>query len=215
MSGLPPPIVALTPGTLGGNAEGPGAAIEELRARIAAALAGGLRGVLLREPALHDRDFLALARELRAALGPKRWLGVHDRVHLALVAHADAVHVGFRSLPVDALREWCGDRLVIGSSTHAGDDPALSSGADYLFHGPVRDTPSKHGLVAPIGIEGLARAVRASALPVLGLGGLRPEDAPRVRATGAAGMAVLAGILPDPDPAQAARAYLTAWEAAR
>jgi len=168
-------------------------------------------GVLLREPGLGDRATLALARELAALLEPVGgWLGVHDRAHLAAAVGAAAVHLGFRSLPVAAAREVVGEKVALGISTHAGDGPALWEGADYRFFGPVFETPSKHGLLVPTGIEGLEEACSDSELPVWALGGLAPEHARAVRAAGAAGCASLGGILAQPDPARAVETWLEA-----
>lgn len=214
---LPAALIALTPGDL---APGDARARAELVQRVRAAAAAGLAAVLLREPELPDGELLGLARELRAALDGERpgaWLGVHDRAHVALAAGAGGVHLGFRSpRPADLgpLLERAGGglaALAIGLSTHASDDPAEWAPCDYLFHGPVRATPSKRGLLEPTGPEGLARAVaRAGERPVWGIGGLEPADVPAVIAAGARGLAVLRGVLGAPDPGAAARAYLEA-----
>jgi thiamine-phosphate diphosphorylase len=204
---LPPRLVALTPGDL------LQAAVPRLLAALERATAGGLCGLLLREPAWSDRALLELARGLRAMLPPPGWLAVHDRPHVALAAGADAVHLGFRSLPPSAVRELVGRRLALGRSTHAGDAETWWRGADYLFHGPVNATPSKAGWQEPIGLPGLQRACAGSALPVLAIGGLRPQDARGALAAGAHGLAVRAGILAAVDPGAACALYLREIEA--
>jgi thiamine-phosphate pyrophosphorylase len=199
---LPPPLVALTPGDL--SAETARTVLQP----IGAAVRAGLSGILLREPSLPDRVFLELAREIRALLGRERWLAIHDRVHLAAASGADGAHVGFRSLAPAEARAVVGESIAVGFSAHARDDPARWTGADYLFFGPVKDTPSKRGLEDATGFDGLAAAVRRSAQPVWAIGGLAPEDAAGCVAAGAAGIAVLSGILPSRDPGAAAAAYL-------
>ncbi len=211
MSRLPPSILALTPGTLDDRAA------DGFPSRVSSALDGGLEGLLLREPLLSDRRFLELARELRGLLGAERWLGVHDRAHIALVATADAVHVGFRSMAVDELRAWCERAehdLAIGLSTHAGDDPRGWADSDYVFHGPVRETAKAGRVAEPIGFEGLAAAVSSCDRPVWALGGLSPADVVQARECGVRGVAALSGILGRDDPGHAAREYLLAWEEA-
>ena len=226
---LPPSVLALSPGTLGP------AGVPEFVRRVERALDGGLEGLLVREAALPDSALLALL----SALGPSlrahdAWLGVHDAAHLAAIDGGDVagLHLGFRSLPLDAVRRIVPPGLALGLSTHASDDVASWSTADYLFHGPVRETPSKVGLLDPVGFEGLSRAVASAravgagadavvgvggigvwGIGVWGIGGLRPEDAASVRETGARGMAVLRGILGASDPARAATDYREAWEA--
>jgi thiamine-phosphate pyrophosphorylase len=203
---LPPRLLALTPGALRGS-EPHGALLQA----VADALTSGLRGVLLREPGLDERAFLALARELRRLLDGVEggWLGVHDRGHLALLAGADGLHLGFRSLAPERLPSAY-RALAVGLSAHAADATARWSGADYLFFGPVRATPSKEGRLAPTGFDGLAAAVERSASPVWALGGLAPEDAAAARAAGASGIATLSGILGARDPGAAARLYAEA-----
>ncbi len=206
-----PRLVALSPGTLA--ARDAAAFVERVRA----ALAAGLGAVLLREPALDDGPLLALARELRALADRSgAWLGVHDRVHVALAARADAAHLGFRSLRPAAARAVAGARCALGLSTHAGDDADAWRDADYLFHGPVRATASKRGVKEPIGFDGLAAGVaRAGARPVLAIGGMRPQDVRDALAAGAHGVAVLGGILAHAEPravAERAGAYVQALE---
>lgn len=203
-----PRLIALSPGTL--RADG----LERFARAVAAAVGAGLPALLVRERALPDRALFALLRELRRA-GPP-WLGCHDRVHLALAAGCDAVHLGFRSLAAADARRIAtrvGPPLAIGLSTHADDDPAAWDGASYLVHGPVRATPSKRGLREPIGTAGLERAVGRAAVPLLAIGGLGPDDVRPVLATGAHGLVVLRGILASEDPARATERYLRALAA--
>lgn len=207
---LPRRLLALTPGTLRD-----GATTSTLLRGLGQAFEAGLPAVLLREPELSDGALHALASEVveLAARFEDRWVGVHDRVHVALAAGADGAHLGFRSMtPVDA-RAVAGDALALGFSAHAHDDaPRDWEGADYLTFGPVRETPSKQGLLEPTGFERLEEAVRLADRPVFALGGLTPED---VRSTHAAGanLAALGGILGAGDPAGRTRAYLAALDA--
>jgi thiamine-phosphate pyrophosphorylase len=207
--GLPPALLALSPGTLRGSADArafAGAAV--------AALEAGLRGLLLREPLLSDRAFLELAEELAAARARHEgaWLGVHDRAHAALAVGADGLHLGFRSLAPARARELVGERCALGASAHAGDEPAHLAPADYLFLGPVNDTPSKRGWKEPLGFDGFAAERARLERPVWAIGGLLPEHVARLRAADAAGVAVLGGIFGHPRPAERARAYLDALE---
>ncbi len=173
----------------------------------------GLRGLLLREERLQDRPFLELLEEVLSwkAEVPDLWVGVHDRVHLALVAGADGVHLGFRSLDARRVRDLVGE-MTLGCSTHAGDDPRLGEICDYVFHGPVFDTPSKRGWKEPVGLEGLRQAVLDWDVPVLGIGGIDPGRARAVLDAGAAGVAALRGILGQDHPAREVQAYLAQLE---
>jgi thiamine-phosphate pyrophosphorylase len=203
----PPSLIALTPGDLDDAR-----ALQVVRVLEPCARAG-LRGVLLREPLLSDRVTLDLARELRR-LFADAWLGLHDRVHLAEECGADAVQLGFKSLAPAVARRVLAADVAIGFSAHAGDDDSAWIDCDHLLFGPVFDTPSKRGLQEPVGLDGLARATRRTKLPLWAIGGLQPAHAAGVLASGAAGMAVLGGIVRAPLPADACAQYLDALCAA-
>jgi thiamine-phosphate pyrophosphorylase len=207
MTPAPPPLVALTPGELEGAR-----AVEGLVDAARRAFSAGLPGLMLREPKLDDRNFTEVAGrlvELAHDFGG-RWLGVHDRVHVALATGADGVHLGFRSMTPGAVRELVGEGLTVGFSAHAGDDEQAFKGADYITFGPVRETPSKGGWLEPTGFEGLGEAAARTSVPVHALGGLRPEDVSLALNAGAAGVWVLSGILCAEDVGAATAAYLAA-----
>jgi thiamine-phosphate pyrophosphorylase len=194
---LPPRLVLISPGDLVEPR-----AVEGFR-RLARDLAeAGLAGLLLREPRLGDRALLELGLALRPCLP---WLGIHDRVHVGCAAGADAVHLGFRSLEPGAARLAAGDGPTaprLGLSTHAPDDPAAWAGVDYVFHGPIFETPSKQGLLEPIGRAGLERALaaRPDGVPLLALGGITAPEAAGLLAAGADGVAVIGAVLAATDP---------------
>ena len=199
--------MALSPGDMS-EAQAFGPFLE----RLDAAIAGGLRAILLREFELGDACLLRLARVLRQRLdndsAEPGWLGVHDRVHIAIASKADGVHLGHRSLSPQQVRALVKHTLVIGLSTHAHDRPSEWMHADYLFHGPVRTTPSKQGLLEAIGIAGLRRARLLTEKPLWALGGIRPSDVDAILKTGVNGIAVLSGILGQDNPASATESYL-------
>lgn len=193
---LPPRLVALTSGALAQASE---ARLEtEIRAlalRVATARAHGLRGVLVREPDLGDRATLELAIALRKALGDDGWVGLHDRVHLAAAAGADAVHVGFRSLSPREARALVPAHIAVGFSAHAGDALPARAESDYLVLGPVFDTPSKRGWKEPLGVEGFARELARDTRPTWALGGVDASNAEALLTRGAAGVAVARALL--------------------
>jgi len=200
-----PRLVALSPGGLA-----PGDLLGFL-ARVERALRAGLPGLLLREPALSDRETLRFGRALATLRSETRpWLALHDRAHLAAELDFDAVHLSFRSLPAAELRPWLDARIAVGLSTHAGDEPASWQGADYVFHGPLRATPAKPRPVEPVGLDGLARACARAACPVLALGGVTPADVPQLLVRGVHGVATLSGLLGAEDPERATQAWLEA-----
>ena len=119
-----------------------------LEEAVEACLAAGLKAVQLREKDLPARDFLSMAQKLRESTrrhGAK--LFVNDRADVALAVGADGVQRAGSSLPVSALRSISPPGVLIGASVHSVAEAlaAEPEGADFLFFGPVYDTPSKIG----------------------------------------------------------------------
>jgi thiamine-phosphate pyrophosphorylase len=106
-----------------------------------------------------------------------------------------------------------GPGQLVGVSTHSPAEAlaAAREGADYVVFGPVYDTPSKREYGRPQGLPALAEACRQTPVPVLAVGGVTPERVGELRAAGAAGVAVIRGLLEAEDPARATRAFLAAW----
>ena len=202
---LPPCWIALTPGVLeSGAGQGASAAvIDALAHAVQAAVSGGLRGVLLREPSLSDGCFLDLARVLRELLHAPEvggWLGVHDRLHLVEAAEADGGHVGGRSLPLHAGRRVLGSDRTLGVSTHASDTAGAGgespwSGADLALHAPVFAPISKSAKGGdPLGPSGLRSFVERCPLPVWALGGVTVERLADLTGSGAAGACTIGAL---------------------
>ena len=174
------------------------------------ALAGGVDAVQLRERDLSARALYDLALKLRAITRKAgAALIVNQRLDVALAAGADGVHLGWRSLRPADVRKLAGEKLLIGISCH--DEPQLRSAeeirASYAVLGPVFHTPSKEGLVQEIGLGPLKNMVSAAKIPVLAVGGITPENAAQVMATGVAGLAAISALIDPEDPAAVARAF--------
>jgi thiamine-phosphate pyrophosphorylase len=126
---------------------------------------------------------------------------VNDRADLALVAGADGVHVGQTDLPAAAIRRLSGETFVVGLSTHNSEqvDAACLEPVSYVAIGPVFATTSKVGATdQAVGIDGVRSAAGRAAVrsvPVVAIGGITLEAAPRVLAAGAASAAVISDLL--------------------
>src|SRR5690606_34301206 len=82
---------------------------------------------------------------------------------------------------------------------------AADRGADYLGIGPVFGTMTKNDAGAALGLDVFADRIRVGGLPVVGIGGIRAENASDVIAAGAHGVAVVSAVLAAADPEDAAR----------
>jgi thiamine-phosphate pyrophosphorylase len=164
---------------------------------VAKALKGGIQVVQLREKDLPVRALLGYAYDLRKLTRKYgALLMVNDRVDVALAAGADGVHLGYASMPVDAVRRITGEGFVIGVSTHSLTEAlnAQRSGADFISYGPVYETPSKVKYGKPVGIGSLKDVVREIAIPVYALGGIDAQNIPAVMETGVKGVAMISAI---------------------
>jgi len=178
---------------------------------VSACLAAGLPAVQVREKDLAVSDLAALCRRVRG-LRPAPFLIVNDRADVALAVGADGVQRTHASLSVEELRLIGDKRFRVGASVHSIDEAvaAAGQGADWIFFGPVYDTPSKRAYGAPQGLETLERVAAAVDVPVIAIGGITPDRVSAVRRAGASGVAVISAILSADDPATATRDFLDA-----
>lgn len=170
-----------------------------------AAILGGADAVQLRAPELSDEDLLKLATELAGACRAAGVLFVvNDRVDVAVASGAGGAHVGQGDRLEDA-RERLGSGRALGISVGTEDQAraAEAAGADYLGV-TVWPTPTKPEAV-PIGLDGLRAVVRATSLPVVGIGSIDASNAGQVLAAGAVGVAVVSAVGASPDPVAATR----------
>jgi thiamine-phosphate pyrophosphorylase len=189
--------------------------LEEL---LAAALAGGVDMVQLRDKAASD-DELARAgaafRRLCDEHGALFWL--NDRPDLVAACGADGVHVGQEDMPVAEARRVAGPDVLVGLSTHSPEqlDAALAAGeADELSVGPVWETPTKEGRSAA-GLDYVRYAARvAGDRPWFAIGGIELGNVREVVAAGASRIVVVRAVQDAEDPRATATALRAALEEA-
>lgn len=172
-------------------------------ARVAAE--NGATVVQLRAPGWKKRQWLDMARELKAVLDP---LGVpliiNDHVDVALAVDAAGVHVGQADLPVAETRRLIGSDKILGLSiSNSAELAAVPEGVDYLGIGPVYPTGTKLDAAAATGLPLFAELVAATCLPVVAIGGINATNCVPLFAAGAKGVAVVSAICGQDDPARA------------
>ena len=111
---------------------------------------------------------------------------VNDYVELAMLVDADGVHLGQDDLPVAAVRERVGSK-IIGLSTHSPDQAraALAAGADYIGVGPLFATRTKEDVCDAVGLEYLGYVLGEIPLPAVAIGGIKLHNIDQVIARGA------------------------------
>lgn len=187
-----------------------GQARRPLPAIVAAALDAGCRWVSLREKDLPEDEQIILARRfLPMARAAGARLLLHGEASLAKLAGSDGVHLP-AGADAAAARALLGAQKLVGVSIHTvteavAVDPAC---VDYALAGPAFETPSKPGYGPEIGRKGLADIARAAPVPVLAIGGINAARIGEVIAAGAAGVAVMGGVMRAADPAQEVRGLI-------
>jgi len=187
----------------------------DLIAVVGECLAAGLPAVQVREKDLPAADVARLCRALRPLTAARgALLIVNDRADIALAVGADGVQRTSASLSVEDMRAAVDKRARIGASVHSLDEAmaAATAGAEWLFFGPVYDTPSKRRYGPPQGLAALERVASAVAVPVIAIGGVTPERVKEVRAAGARGVAAISAILSAASPADQTKRFLEALD---
>jgi thiamine-phosphate pyrophosphorylase len=191
-------------------------AAEPLSAVIAGAISGGARWISIREKDLPAEDRRALFKPLLPlAMMTRTRLMVHDDLETAAALGLAGLHLPAGSDPGPA-RTRLGPGALIGVSAHdtASAWEAARLGADYVTLSPIFLTDSKPGYGRTLGLDALAAACRVLPCPVLALGGIDAETLGPCLAAGAAGAAVMGGIMRAQDPAAACRDLVAAWKTA-
>ena len=183
----------------------------DLLAVIEQALLGGVRAIQLREKDLSGKELFSLAEKIKTLCARHgASLFINDRIDIALAVDAEGVQLGSGSMPIDAARQLVGDTKLIGASTHSAEEAlaAERAGADFVLFGPVYFTPSKAAYGNPQGLERLQEAVEKISLPVYAIGGVKAENVPAIKKTGARGAALISAVMSAEEPAAAMKELL-------
>lgn len=174
----------------------------------------GVRIVQLR---LKDADEKEARRQIRESLRFARTsdfqLIVNDYWQLAIEEGAGFVHLGQEDLAAADLKSLKRHGLRLGISTHdeAELETALAAEPDYIALGPVYETKLKVMKWAPQGLQRVgAWKKRIGSVPLVAIGGITPDLADGVIATGANSIAVITDFFTHPDPESRIRTWV-AW----
>ena len=185
---------------------------------IAAALRGGARWFLLREPDLPAAARLSVATSLAALCAPYgARLSVSADLAAAAAVQTTGIHLPQRMAQTEtvaAARTQLGLDALIGVSTHSRAEAmaAQNAGADYVTLSPVFLTDSKPGYGPALGPDGFRSMTADLDIPAVALGGIAAETISSVRSAGAAGVAVMGGVMRAVDPETSVSGLISAWE---
>lgn len=170
-----------------------GRAVEDI---VALAVRGGVTMVQLR----NKIDPLDVVEEqARAVQDVLKGTGVpfilNDHVELAAKINADGVHIGQEDMGALHARAMIGDNKILGLTAFSrahydGVDPRI---IDYVGTGPFFATQTKPDKPV-LGAEGFAEIIKYAPVPVVGIGGITPENAGQVIRCGARGVAMMRSV---------------------
>jgi len=160
-----------------------------------AVFAGGCRWLSLREKDLDASSREALLRRL-VTIGRRfgATVMVHDDIAAAIAAGAAGVHLPSGVSPALARRRL-GPRVLIGCSTHDAAELAAAAGADYATLSPIFPSASKPSYGPALGTACFAGTAAAARLPIIALGGIDASNIAQCIDSGAAGVAVMGGVM--------------------
>jgi thiamine-phosphate pyrophosphorylase len=176
---------------------------------VAAAIRGGVTMIQLRNK---DDKLSVIEKQARDILELTCDAGIplliNDYIDIAFNVKADGVHLGQGDAsPVDA-RQVLGPEAVIGLTAFTEEhfaalDPEI---VDYAGTGPFYPTKTDKGKPV-LGAQGFSALVQKSPVPVVGIGGITPENAAAVMHAGAQGVAMMRAISGAEDPEGAVRRF--------
>jgi len=176
-------------------------------------LAAGVRTVQLRiKQGAPDELSREVLRSVQAARRARAQLFINDHWQLAIEHGAYGVHLGQEDLLTADLQALRSAGLRVGLSTHSYWEVcrARAWAPSYIACGPIHATRTKDMPWTPQGADNLAYWCRTLREPVVAIAGM---DAPRSHEAarcGAAGVAVLRGIVQASDPQQVIRGLQSA-----
>lgn len=120
---------------------------------------------------------------------------VNDHVDIAKDVEADGVHIGQGDISPLEARKILGEDKIIGLTAFTKEHIAAINPAivDYIGTGPFFPTQTDKGKPV-LGAEKFAELATLSSVPVVGIGGITPENAALVLKAGADGVAVMRAI---------------------
>lgn len=183
----------------------------EVAARV---VEGGARIIQLRDKALHKREMLILAKQLKSLCVQHDALFIiNDYLDVALATDADGLHLGQEDLPVKVARKLLPIDKIIGCSVATVEQAitAESEGADYIAIGAIYHTLSKEG-VEVVGLETVRALKKEVSLPLVAIGGITQDNAAEVLSAGADSVAVISAILEAESPEAATRQMIAQLE---
>ena len=188
---------------------------DDLLYRVRAALAGGARVLQYRNKSADSQLRLTQARALQALCAARRVpLIINDHLDVAVAVDAAGLHLGGDDGDIAAARARLGPDKLLGASCYDRlelAETALAAGADHIAFGSFFASSIKPDAVRPP-LDLVTRAKKRFAVPVVGIGGITPANAPQLISAGIDAVAVISAVFSAPDIEAAAREFQSLFE---
>ena len=188
---------------------------DDLLYRVRAALAGGARVLQYRNKSADSQLRLTQARALQALCAARRVpLIINDHLDVAVAVDAAGLHLGGDDGDIAAARARLGPGKLLGASCYDRlelAETALTAGADHIAFGSFFASSVKPDAVRPT-LDLVTRAKKRFAVPVVGIGGITPANAPQLISAGIDAVAVISAVFAAPDIEAAAREFQSLFE---
>ena len=135
---------------------------------------------------------------------------INDNVELALKVNADGVHLGQEDTSLQQARKLLGNDKVVGVTCHNKielAEEAQEKGADYVAFGRFFNSETKPS-APPAEISLINESKNVISIPIVAIGGITQEVAPRLLEEGADMLAVIHGIFGQDDILSATRQFV-------
>ncbi|WP_044237806.1 thiamine phosphate synthase [Flexithrix dorotheae] len=127
----------------------------------------------------------------------KARLIINDHVAIAKKIGADGVHLGKTDENPEKARLFLGNDMIIGGTANTLEDieKLARFKVDYIGLGPFRFTKTKENLSPILGLEGFKEITNQCKslgidIPIIAIGGIKPDDIKSLLGTGVHGVAV-------------------------
>jgi thiamine-phosphate pyrophosphorylase len=135
---------------------------------------------------------------------------INDNIVLAHEIGADGVHLGERDGDLKTARDLLGPQSIIGVSCYnslALAGKAAADGANYIAFGAVYSSSTKPQ-ARSASLELFSQAAPLG-LPMVAIGGIRPDNAAQTLAAGANFIAVIGAVFDAADPASEIQSFIS------
>jgi len=188
---------------------------DDLLYRVRAAIAGGTRVVQYRNKTADPQLRLTQARALQALCAARGVpLIINDHLDVALAVDSAGLHLGGDDGDIAAARARLGAGKLLGASCYDRlelAEAALAAGADHIAFGSFFASSVKPDAVRPPP-DLVTRAKKRFNVPVVGIGGITPSNAPQLIRAGIDAVAIISAVFAAPDIEATAREFQSLFE---